>query len=76
MAVDVLGTRLVVFLSEDDRVRPSGPPRGRFLERAREDGMAGATVWRGVSKGFGSVGAAPHGPISGHAPPGCRWRSR
>jgi hypothetical protein len=48
------GTRLMIFLSEDDRV-------GRrvasevLLQRAREDGMAGATLWRGV-EGFGRAG--------------------
>ena len=54
MAVDVLGTRLMVFLSEDDRAGNRGLHE-TLLERAREDGMAGATVWRGI-EGFGSSG--------------------
>jgi PII-like signaling protein len=51
---DVLGTRLTVYLTEDDRA-------GRrslyevLLERAREDGMAGASIWRGI-EGFGASG--------------------
>jgi PII-like signaling protein len=47
-------TRLVIFLSEDDRIGNRGLHEA-LLERAREDGMAGATVWRGV-EGFGSSG--------------------
>ena len=54
MAVDVRATRLMVFLSEDDRVGHRGLHEA-LLERAREDGMAGATVWRGI-EGFGSSG--------------------
>ncbi|MGA2209333.1 MAG: DUF190 domain-containing protein [Acidimicrobiales bacterium] len=51
---DVVGTRLTVYLTEDDRA-------GRrclyevLLERAREDGMAGASIWRGI-EGFGASG--------------------
>jgi uncharacterized protein len=52
--MDVQATRLMVFLSEDDRVGHRGLHEA-LLERAREDGMAGATVWRGV-EGFGSSG--------------------
>lgn len=54
MAVDVLGTRLMVFLSEDDRCGHQALHEA-LLERAREGGMAGATVWRGV-EGLGSSG--------------------
>jgi len=49
-----VATRIMIFLSEDDR-------RGRkslhelLVERAREDGMAGATVWRAL-EGFGASG--------------------
>ena len=49
-----VANRVMVFLSEDDRV-------GRrslcdtLLDRAREDGMAGATVWRAI-EGFGASG--------------------
>jgi PII-like signaling protein len=48
------GIRLMVFLTEDDR---SGrlPLYKVLLDRAREDGLAGATVWRGV-EGFGGSG--------------------
>jgi uncharacterized protein len=53
-AVDVQATRIVVFLSEDDRVGHQGLHEA-LLERAREDGMAGATVWRAV-EGFGWSG--------------------
>lgn len=51
---DVLGSRVMVFLSEDDRFghRSAGE---ELLERARRAGVAGATVWRGV-EGFGSSG--------------------
>lgn len=46
--------KLTIYLTEDDRVE-----RQRawevLLERAREDGMAGATVWRGI-EGFGRRG--------------------
>jgi uncharacterized protein len=54
VAVDVVATRLMVFLSEDDRTGHRGLHEA-LLERAREDGIAGATVWRGV-EGFGSSG--------------------
>jgi uncharacterized protein len=54
MSVDQVGTRIVIFLSEDDRTGHRGLYEA-LLERAREDGMAGATVWKGV-EGFGSSG--------------------
>ena len=54
MAVTEVATRIVIFLSEDDRVRHHGLHEV-IVNRAREDGMAGATVWRGV-EGFGSSG--------------------
>jgi uncharacterized protein len=53
MAINVFPmTRLMVFCSEDDR---AGNRRlsDTLVERASEDGMAGATVWRGV-QGFGA----------------------
>lgn len=51
---DVLGARVFVFLSEDDRY---GHHRAdeELLQRARAAGVAGATVWRGV-EGFGASG--------------------
>ncbi|MDA8103426.1 MAG: DUF190 domain-containing protein [Nitrospiraceae bacterium] len=56
-------TRMVICLREDDRL---GPRRlyEVIIERAREDGMAGATVWRGID-GFG-----PSGRIQGGSTPG------
>lgn len=46
--------RMMVFLSEDDRAEHRSLPEV-LLERAREEGMAGATLWRGV-EGFGATG--------------------
>jgi hypothetical protein len=54
MPVNEVGTRIVIFLSEDDRVGHHGLHEA-LLDRAREDGMAGATVWRGI-EGFGKAG--------------------
>ena len=51
---EVDGTRVVVFLSEDDRYHHHGSG-DELLERARSLGMAGATLWRGV-EGFGASG--------------------
>jgi uncharacterized protein len=51
---DVSGTRLMIFLSEDDRSGHRGLHQA-LLDRARQDGMAGATVWRAV-EGFGPSG--------------------
>ena len=54
MGVDEIGTRVMIFLSEDDRIGHHGLHES-LLDRAREDGMAGATVWRGI-EGFGGSG--------------------
>jgi uncharacterized protein len=54
MPVSQVTTRVMIFLSEDDRHGHHGLSRV-LLNRAREDGMAGATVWRGI-EGFGSSG--------------------
>lgn len=54
MPVDTVATRIMVFLSEDDRVGHRGLHEA-LLNRAREDGMAGATIWRGI-EGFGASG--------------------
>ncbi len=54
MPVDEVRTRIMIFLSEDDRVGHHGLHES-LLDRAREDGMAGATVWRGI-EGFGASG--------------------
>lgn len=47
-------TRLLIFLSEDDRVGHRGVAE-LLLERAHERGIAGATVWRAI-EGFGANG--------------------
>jgi PII-like signaling protein len=54
VGVDEVGTRIMIFLSEDDRIGHHGLHES-LLDRAREDGMAGATVWRGI-EGFGASG--------------------
>jgi len=54
MVTDQDATKLTVFLSEDDRAGHRGLHEV-LLERAREDGLAGATVWRGI-EGFGASG--------------------
>ena len=54
MPTSEVATRIVIFLSEDDRLGHHGLHEA-LLDRAREDGMAGATVWRGI-EGFGSSG--------------------
>lgn len=54
MAHEVNGKRLTIFLDEYDRYR-HGPLAEAVLERAREEGLAGATVLRGI-EGFGSSG--------------------
>ncbi|HUJ66704.1 MAG TPA: DUF190 domain-containing protein [Acidimicrobiales bacterium] len=54
MSAERTAVRLVIFLTEDDRVGHR-EACDVLLERAREDGMAGATIWRGV-EGFGRSG--------------------
>lgn len=54
MPNEVAALRLMVFLSEDDRAEHRSLPEV-LLERAREEGMAGATLWRGI-EGFGATG--------------------
>jgi hypothetical protein len=54
MRTDEDGMRVVVLLAEDDRAGHHGLDRV-ILERARDQGIAGATVWRGI-EGFGSPG--------------------
>jgi PII-like signaling protein len=54
MPVSEIATRIVIFLSEDDRLGHHGLHQA-IVDRARDDGMAGATVWRGI-EGFGSSG--------------------
>lgn len=62
---------LTIYLTEDDSVGRQ-PAWQVLVECAREDGMAGATVWRGI-EGFGrrgflrgsrSVDAAQGAPVS------------
>lgn len=54
MPTSRVATRIVIFLSEDDRSGRHGLHQA-LLDRAREDGLAGATIWRGI-EGFGSSG--------------------
>ena len=54
MPVTEVATRVMIFLSEDDRVAHHGLHEA-LLNRAREDGLAGATAWRGI-EGFGASG--------------------
>lgn len=46
--------RLLVYTTEDDRVGHRALAE-ELVERAREDGLQGATVWRGI-EGFGRSG--------------------
>ena len=52
MPIDDVAIRLVIFLSEEDRHHPRGLHEV-LLTRARDMGIVGATVWRGI-EGFGS----------------------
>ncbi len=54
MGVETPATRLVVFLTEDDRAGHRSSAEV-LLERAREAGLAGATILQGV-EGFGRGG--------------------
>lgn len=54
MTVDETATRIMVFLSEDDRLQHRGLHEV-VVERARDAGLDGATVWRGI-EGFGPGG--------------------
>ncbi len=54
MPVTEAAARIVIFLSEDDRVGHRGLHE-IVVQRAREEGMAGASVWRGI-EGFGRSG--------------------
>lgn len=48
------GSRLLVYTTEDDRVGHQSLAQA-LVERARQDGLLGATVWRGI-EGFGRSG--------------------
>ena len=54
MVDESAATRLMVFLTEDDRIGHHSVAEA-LLERARDAGLAGATIWRG-SEGFGPSG--------------------
>jgi PII-like signaling protein len=54
MPTDESATRLMIFLSEDDRHHHRGLHEA-LLNQARESGIVGATVWRGI-EGFGLSG--------------------
>lgn len=47
----VVATRVTIYLSEDDRSDGRSLHKA-LIERARQSGLAGATVWKGV-EGFG-----------------------
>lgn len=54
MPVDEAATRVMIFLSEDDRLHHHGLHE-ELLSSARAQGILGATVWRGI-EGFGPGG--------------------
>jgi hypothetical protein len=54
MTEEILATRMMVFLTEDDR-RGHHSLAEFLLKRAREEGLAGATIWR-CAEGFGPRG--------------------
>ncbi len=54
MTAGARATRMMVFLTEDDRVGHRSTADA-LVERARAAGIAGATVWRGI-EGFGASG--------------------
>jgi uncharacterized protein len=54
MADELPATRLMVFLTEDDRFGHHSLAE-TLLERARSAGLAGATIWR-CAEGFGPQG--------------------
>lgn len=54
MSVDEAATRIMIFLSEDDRHHHHGLHE-TLMTKARETGILGATVWRGI-EGFGPGG--------------------
>ena len=54
MPVTQAAMRIVVFLTEDDRFGRRGLHEV-LVQRAHQEGMAGASVWRGI-EGFGASG--------------------
>ncbi|HUY30692.1 MAG TPA: DUF190 domain-containing protein [Acidimicrobiales bacterium] len=54
MTTGAPATRLMVFLTEDDRAGHESLADA-LVRRARDAGLAGATVWRGI-EGFGASG--------------------
>jgi PII-like signaling protein len=54
MTTGPTGTKLTIFLTEDDRAGHRALHEA-LVEEAHRHGMAGATVWRGV-EGFGRSG--------------------
>lgn len=52
MAVAEIAERIVIFLSEDDHCGRQKLYEA-IIDHAREDGIAGATVWRGI-EGYGA----------------------
>lgn len=54
MTAGAAATRLMLYLTEDDRV-DSRSLADVVIERARDAGLVGATLWRGL-EGFGASG--------------------
>ena len=54
VAMDETAIRVTIFLSEDDRLHHHGLHEV-IVARAHEEGVLGATVWRGI-EGFGPNG--------------------
>lgn len=52
--MDEIATKVSIFLSEDDRLHHHSLHQA-VLHRAKEYGVTGATVWRGI-EGFGKSG--------------------
>ena len=54
MPVDETATKVTIFLSEDDRLHHRGLHE-EIMQRAKDFGVIGATVWRAI-EGFGQSG--------------------
>ncbi len=54
MLLDEVATKVTIFLSEDDRLHHRGLHE-EILQRAKDFGVIGVTVWRAI-EGFGQSG--------------------
>lgn len=54
MPADETATKVTIFLSEDDRLHHHGLHE-EIMQRAKDSGVIGATVWRAI-EGFGQSG--------------------